>query len=282
VWTLPLIRGIPAKVFDKPAFDAVNLPGACWNATAGRITFATDFNAVGGDEIWVVKPEGTAAMQVTHHTTSDLYLEPSYSPDGTMIVFEKDLNVANDNDQRASILLVRAVGTSAPTVLVNGLRSNTDNREPNWSRDGRRIVFQRRAPGGQFQLYTIAPNGGGLTRLTNQPADNTDASWSPNGHAVVYSSNYNPQNPNAPLASANLFVIPASGGSPTRLTNQAYYDGAPSWSPDGHWIVVETGVVDPATGDPQLTSIWKIAAPAIAAAGLSINGPQTDRLHSGR
>jgi TolB protein len=82
----------------------------------------------------------------------------------------------------------------------------------------------------------------------------------------VYSSDYNPENVANPLASANLFVISASGGTPIRLTNQSYYDGAPSWSPDGKWVSFETGVVDPAVGDPDLTSIWKIAAPSAALA----------------
>ena len=244
-------RGIVDAAVDRRQADSrvrqarprrcMNIPGSCWSAKAGRIAFSTDFNAVDGDEIWTVEPNGTFPMRVTSHATSDLYLEPSYSPDGTLIVFEKDLNVAIDDNQRASLMIVKADGSSAPTVLVDGPQSHTDNREPNWSPAGGRIVFQRRAPGGQFQLFTIAPNGTALARLTDQPADNTDPRWSPDGGAVVYSSDFNPNDPNAPLASANLFVIPASGGTPIRLTNQRYYDGAPSWSPGGRWIRVRDG-----------------------------------------
>jgi len=61
-------------------------------------------------------------------------------------------------------------------------------------------------------------------------------------------------------------VVP--GAAPVRVTNQPYYDGAPSWSPDGHSIAFESGPSGD-DGGPG-TSLFKIPAPALAPGGPSL------------
>jgi TolB protein len=174
--------------------------------------------------------------------------EPSYSPDGSWLVFESHpLGV----ESQGAIYKVRADGTML-TRLTDG---TGDDREPNWSPAGDTIVFQSHArTPGDIDLWVMSSDGTGIRNLTQSPSsEDTDASWSPDGERVVYSSNY------GGLDNGNVFVISLTGGTPTRVTTYSGYDGAPTWSPDGSTIAFESS-----TGDPDGSSgtqIWAIAAP---------------------
>ena len=56
--------------------------------------------------------------------------------------------------------------------------NSTDDYEPAWSRDGSKIVFVSERDGNE-EIYVMNPNGTAQTRLTNNPAVDDDADWSP-------------------------------------------------------------------------------------------------------
>ena len=59
-------------------------------------------------------------------------------------------------------------------------------------------------------------------------ADETDASWSPGGKCIVYSTD------DGDMPVPNIFAVPAAGGQSVRVTfSDTREDSAPSWSPDG-------------------------------------------------
>lgn len=250
LWRVPLQGGAPVQLLDEPGNDSVDLPGSCFNRQTTRIVFASD--RVGSDEIWTVRSDGTSLRRVTRHRGSGHYIEPSFDPRGDRIVFEIDRDMPA-SVQRASIAVVRSDG-SGLRVIVNGPATGTDDREPNWSPDGRWIVFQRRVRAGNWQLYVVRADGTGLRRVTSSDSEDTDASWAPDSRWIVYSSDY------GGLDHANLFVIPVRGGRPARITRESYYDGAPSWSPDGRWIAFESA----STHDDQSPAgIWRISTPRL-------------------
>lgn len=238
---------------SAPDSDSVNLPGTCWNGTVGRVTFSSDREDV--DEVWTVADDGTDAFRVTRHTTQHRFFEPSYSPDGAWIVFEAQATA----DDRGRLWKVRADGTGL-TALTDGAAGH-DDRQPNFSPAGGRIVFQRLAAGStDWNLYTMAEDGSDLRQVTFDPADDTDATWSPDGRWLVYSSEH------GGLPFANLFIVPAGGGTPLRVTfDTARYDGAPSWSGDGRRIAFESSAGDP--DGSAGTTLWLIDVPLIFADG---------------
>ncbi len=104
--------------------------------------------------------------------------------------------------------------------------------------------------------------------ITNKPTDlfivdvrgetprqlvSRDASFSPDGEWIVYSSDEDE------LDLANIFVIPVAGGDSIKVTDWAGYDGAPSWLPDGNCIVFESYAGDP--DDSPGTTLWLFDAP---------------------
>ncbi len=247
LYLLNLETGEIIQHFWEDDQDAVNMPGTSWNPTANRITFASD--RADHEEVWTMQADGSDLFRVTDHAGTIAYAEPTYSPDGEWIAFQVIDFSLPENQQQGSIWKVRADGSDL-TPLADG---PTDDRQPNWSPTGDRILFQRRQPDGEeWDLYTIKADGTNEQSVTSGPSDDTDASWAPDGNWIVYSSNY------GDLDVPNIFAVPADGGEPVRITHDdTRYDGAVSWSPDGQWIAFESYEGD----DDQPSTLWIIPAP---------------------
>ncbi|MGI9106316.1 MAG: Calx-beta domain-containing protein [Pyrinomonadaceae bacterium] len=76
---------------------------------------------------------------------------------------------------------------------------------------------------GNFDIYVMDPDGGGIVRLTDNPAEDTSPTWSPDGTQIAFVSNRD--------SNKEIYVVSASGGSATRLTNNTFEDISPTWSP---------------------------------------------------
>jgi hypothetical protein len=90
--------------------------------------------------------------------------------------------------------------------------------------DGKIAFETNRA--GNYQIYTVSPDGSGLTRLTNNSAHDLRPAWSPDGKKVVFMRQF-------PDATRAIFAINADGTGETLVT----YGVDPAWSPDGQRIV---------------------------------------------
>lgn len=233
--------------------DNVNLPGSAWNGGNDRIVFASDRQEA--DDLWRIAPDGSDFSRITTHAGMPRFIEPSWSPDGQWIVFEGSQPGASEDGLVGHIWKVRSDGSSLAQLTSDPAY---DDRQPNWSPAGDRILFQRRAlPDGQWDIYTMASDGSDPHNVTDDPtASDTDASWSPGGQCIVYSTDH------GGLPVPNIFVISARGGQPVRVTlSDTHEDGAPSWSPDGKWIAFES---HEGPGEDSPSALWRIAAPGPA------------------
>ncbi len=83
--------------------------------------------------------------------------------------------------------------------------------------------------GNVYVGYYNSGNGSGLERLTDNPAYDDQAAFSPNGRRVVFVST-------RAAGRANLWILHIATHKATRLTTGDGGDFRPSWSPDGKWI----------------------------------------------
>lgn len=81
-------------------------------------------------------------------------------------------------------------------------------------------------------LFAYHPVHLPLTRLTDGPHDDISPAVDPTGTRVAYASRES--------GFWDIYLLDLTDGSRTQLTDTPEYDGHPSWSPDGLWLVYET------------------------------------------
>jgi len=225
----------------------VNLPGSSWNSLTHKIVFSSSRDP--HDEIYLVDEDGNPGdeVKVTGRANKVAY-EPSLSPNGQWVVFESHvLDVEGDG----IVVKYKIDGTMPYQNLTN---ANEDCRQPNWSPAGDKILYQKFS-NGQWDIWIMKSDGTNHRKITSGSGDKTDASFSPDGQWIVYSSD------ELGLEFANLFIKPVSGGNAIRLTYYEGYDGAPSWSNDGKKVAFESFPGDP--DNSSGTTLWIIDVQAL-------------------
>jgi TolB protein len=97
--------------------------------------------------------------------------------------------------------------------------------EPDWSPDGRRVVYAS-CPSSACQqrdLYAVDRDGANRARLTRTPQDEGDPDWSPDGGRIAYTRSDGGR--------FRVWVMRADGSGRRQLTDDP--GAAPDWSPDG-------------------------------------------------
>jgi TolB protein len=174
-----------------------------------RIAFA--LTGHGPHEIASVDVDGGRMATVTRMGSDSLL--PAVSPGGAEIAFTSYLR--NNPD----LWIVGAGGGRARRVSKQpGL-----NTGASWSPDARSLVLTLSYEGNS-ELYRIGAEDGRIqARLTNNPAIDSSPAFSPDGAQIAFVSNRQ--------GSPQIFVMPASGGTPKRVTFQGKYNQTPRYSP---------------------------------------------------
>jgi Tol biopolymer transport system component len=132
--------------------------------------------------IVVVNADGSGLRQITNGSVSDGH--PSWSPDGTHILFERAVFKDGKPSADYDLYLMRQDGTDLhPVFKRSGWQLLAD-----WSPDGTRIVFvgDVRAENGSLDLMLINPDGTGLRSLTRTHAVEWSPQWSPDGSRIAF------------------------------------------------------------------------------------------------
>ena len=215
----------------------------------------------------------TSAQQEMGRLNVNRYLSwedvqnPQLSNDGKKIVYTRRwVDAINDNWE--SSLWIMNVDGKKNRFLVHG-------SSPKWSPDGTRIAFFAPGKQGGAQIFVRWMDAEGaisqVSRVTDSPSNIT---WSPDGNSIAFQMVVPPEDEGLwnikmppkpdkadwttkptiierlnyrrdrvgyrPKGYRHIFVIPADGGTPHRLTHGNWHHDAFKWMPDGKTIVFES------------------------------------------
>jgi TolB protein len=232
----------PRRVTENTYFDG--FPALSPDGT--QIVFDSNRLRADGEpfntsNLFVMRADGSGQTPLVRGSSA------TWSPNGRQIAFHASASgkgrpiktdpgaATSDND-----IFVLNVGDflqhrAQPKNLTNSPDAIDD--DPDWSPDGRTIVFTSHAASDNpinsatAELYAIDADGTGKpTRLTNNNEEERAPSWSPDGKRIVYCCRKDGPD-------FEICVMNADGSGQVRLTDNDIGELTPSWSPDGRRIV---------------------------------------------
>ena len=209
--------------------------------------------------------------------------DPQISPDGRQVAYVRSYLDVMKDARKGDLWIVATDGTAHRPLVKNA-------SSPRWSSDGGRIAYVA-SEGGSSQIFVRWMDTGTtaqVTRLTHAPRD---LAWSPDGTRLAFvmgvPEEAKPlakplQKPEGaewapslkviermiyradgagylPDERAQVFVVPADGGTPRQLTSGPYdHEGPLAWAPDGKFILLGANRRPDAEHEPLDSEVHEI------------------------
>ena len=192
-----------------------------WHPNGKKIIFES--NRSGKNELYVHYINSGKIKKID---IQDVDGEPAfarYSPNGKKIAF-----TLKKSNQEYNIAIIDRKGTSIKLITNYTFRSFY----PNWSADGKTLLFSSRheTNNEDDEIYRINIDGSGKERLTNWPKHNFCARWSNDGRKIAYVTSMENNRP-------EIYIMDANGENQVRITNNNEGDTLPNWSLDNKKIL---------------------------------------------
>ena len=143
-------------------------------------------------------------------TAPGIDTDPSFSPDGSKILFESDRSGSQQ------LYVMNADGSSQRRISFGG----GWYAAPDWSPDGERVAFTRRGADG-LRIGVMNADGSGEKVLTSGPRDE-GPSWAASSRELVFTRT-------DAMGRSGIYRLSLSGGPPRKVT--VPQDGSdPDWS----------------------------------------------------
>jgi serine/threonine protein kinase len=216
------VISITATIPPQPTATAAATPVG---GGAGDLVFVSDRS--GMPQLYRMNLNNNEVTQIFENP--DGACQPSWSPDGTRLVFVSPCRSRQDTYPGSGLFIINLDGTGMlPLISVPG-----GDFEPSWSPDGGRIAFSTlRDRILHVYVYDLATNTS--KRISSQSSFDRQAAWSPDGLSLAFQSTR--------LGVAQIWTASAEGDSPKEFSYlNSGSSSWPTWSPTGDVIVFSQG-----------------------------------------
>jgi TolB protein len=177
-------------------------------------------------QLVVMNTDGSHFRVTTHDAGHNDF--PSFAPDGTRLVYRVGGSSERQHTQRGLRILSLADGKI--TKLTNGW-----DDFPTWSPRGDRIAFTGFETG-DYEIYTIRPDGTELRQLTHTHGNDAHEVWSPDGRWIAFVSSRMGWKDEAMITGdsqpyGEIFVMRADGTGVRQLTDDQWEEVVSGWIP---------------------------------------------------
>lgn len=144
-----------------------------WSPDGGRILF-NDWGRTYRSDISVVDVTSGETKRLTRHAENEAFIQTAWSPDGTQIAIGGNVYGAGDK-AKGTIWVMKSDGSE-----LRNLSTQTESNDgfPSWSPDGKYILFISGTQG-KSDVWYMAPDGTGRTRLAETPDNEESVSAAP-------------------------------------------------------------------------------------------------------
>jgi Tol biopolymer transport system component len=216
-WTTERISWAPSAIPAPTPTPTATPTVAVSFPPTGRLLFARRIE--GDTYLYIMGGDGSAPGRFTDNLLGDP--KADYSWVTKRFVFTR-------KGEHWQIYVMDEGGTNLRNVSNN----EWNDSAPAWSPNGKRVAFTSDRDG-NVEIYVMnadpsavsGDSGSGVTRLTNNEANDLLPSWSPDGKRIAFVSDRD--------GNAEIYVMNADGSGQTNMTNNSAGDFAPSWSLDG-------------------------------------------------
>lgn len=177
------------------------------------------------EQIWLMRPDGSGAHPVAPGLAGVHESFAVWSPDGSMIAF-----MSNRHDPGGTGMAIFVMGADGANLRRVGPDEIRFQAAPDYSPDGRQIVFSGGASPFEADLYIMNADGSGLRRLTDVGGFVSCPRWSPSGATILFSRNID-----------ELRVVDVASGQVSEVLPPGVEGGCGDWSPDGSKLAFSAG-----------------------------------------
>ena len=217
-YRIPATRGTMRRVAHRAADMIYEKLTGIKGVFATKVAFVTVSGSPGGQTYKLVVADQDGENETVVMQSTDPIMSPAWSPDSRRLAY-----VSFENNRSSVWVQTLRTGNRIQVSNKPGI-----NGAPAFSPDGRQLVLTLGGIDGNLDIHVLELSTRQTRRLTTHRAIDTEGSWSPDGRYITSDRSGGPQ----------IYRVPASGGSPERVTFEGGYNARPRMSPDGERLAM--------------------------------------------
>ena len=215
IYVMPADGGSPTRVTT----DRTTIHGLTWSSDGGDILFVARRNGLFG--LWRIPAEGGDPALVHSAGEGTRISRLARTAQSRRLVYSQ-------KSTEYDIWKLGRTSQYAELTARSLISSTRTDAAPSIGPDGSRVAFLSRRSGSD-QVWVHREQEAHSTQLTSlKEAQIRSVEWSPSGDRLCFVARTK--------GLTNLYMISASGGTATRLSQSPAADLLPRWSPTGRWI----------------------------------------------